>query len=65
MRLEGQHCGRCAQPGGEVLGLVDDGADGVVRVQVLSGLKEGDRIVVNKLGRLRTGSPVRVKTGDR
>jgi membrane fusion protein (multidrug efflux system) len=47
------------------LGLVDDGADGVVRVQVLSGLKEGDRIVVNKLGRLRTGSPVRVKTGDR
>ncbi|MFZ9406877.1 MAG: efflux RND transporter periplasmic adaptor subunit [Burkholderiaceae bacterium] len=47
------------------LGLVDDGADGTVRVQVLSGLSPGDRIVVNKLGRLRTGSPVRVRTGDR
>lgn len=47
------------------LGEVDDGADGVVRVQVKSGLVAGDRIVVNNLGRLRTGSPVRVRAGDR
>jgi hypothetical protein len=48
-----------------ILGLVDDGTDGIVRVQVTSGLKAGDRIVINNLGRLRTGSPVRVRPGER
>jgi membrane fusion protein (multidrug efflux system) len=48
-----------------VLGEVDDGADGVVRVQVRSGLSAGDRIVAHNLGRLRTGSPVRVRAGGR
>jgi len=48
-----------------VLGLVDDGTDGIVRVQATSGLKAGDRIVINNLGRLRTGSPVRVRPGER
>lgn len=47
------------------LGLVDDGTDGTVRVQVISGLKAGERIVINNLGRLRTGSPVRVRPGER
>lgn len=47
------------------LGLVDDGTDGTVRVQVTSGLKAGERIVINNLGRLRTGSPVRVRPGER
>ena len=47
------------------LGLVDDGSDGTVRVQVTSGLKAGERIVINNLGRLRTGSPVRVRPGER
>jgi membrane fusion protein (multidrug efflux system) len=47
------------------LGLVDDGGDGVVRVQVTAGLAPGDRIVVNNLGRLRTGSPVKISTSGR
>ena len=41
------------------LGLRDD-TGGVARVEVLSGLAPGERIVAANLGTLRVGAPVRI-----
>jgi hypothetical protein len=41
-------------------GLRDDSHPGGDRIEIVSGLSAGDRIVGSNLGRLRPGSPVRV-----